>query len=181
MDTLQNKCVQKLLLNKQGNNPILVRMLERMINFNNLTDDVLIKLYYRFNDSNENIMNKMPERIKQKIDEQERYGRWLDNMTVGGAYEFDSSFDSDYDYETARKEYLEEYWKEEMERAQREQYDYNVYLEGVDEVNDQLYEQLNDWSVAYEHKKYEEDSYNSLFFFDTCYENIVHYSHLIAL
>ena len=99
MDTLQNKCVEQLIAKNMGKNEILIRMLERMINFNNLSDDVLTKLYYRFNGSNETIINKIPQRIKQKIDEQERYESWLDNMTVGGAAELDSSFDSEYDPE----------------------------------------------------------------------------------
>ena len=90
---------------------------------------------------------------------------------------FDSSFDSEYDHETAREEYYLRLGEEEMKRAQMEQDDYNDYLEGVDEVNDQLY----DWLEKLEYEHYIEDSYDSMEFFYKCYENIVHYSHLLAL
>ena len=156
MDTLQNKCIEQLLITKDHDDPLFTRMLERMVNFNDLTDDVLTKLYYQFNGSNETILNRIPERIKQQILERERYERWLDNMTVGGAAEFDSSFDSEYDPE--------------------DRYDSEPEPEPP-------YNELLDWCEALDmgvEYALESDCHESVKHYDKCYENIVYYSNLTA-
>src|SRR5271165_5827136 len=142
MEALQDKCIMMLIKNEDIY-PILIRMLERMINFDNLTDDVLTRLYYRFKFSNKTIVNKISDKIKQMIAERERYERWLDNMTVAGAAELDSSFDSEYDPE----EYYERLDEQEMEREQLEQdnYDNNdPESDTSDEEDMDCYESIRD-------------------------------------
>ena len=99
MESLQNKCVEKLFV-KNEFDPFTIMVLERMVNFHYLTDEILISIYYKFKDSNKNILNKIPRRIKQIIDQCEHYERWSD-----------SSFYSDYaedEREYERNNMLEE-------------------------------------------------------------------------
>ena len=144
MESLQQKCITQMLATNLGNNStLLIRMLERMINFDNLADDVLIRLYNRFRFSNNTIVNKLSERIEQTIAALERFERNLDNITLSGAAELDSSFDSEYDPE----EYYERLDEQEMEREQLEQdnYDNNdPESDTSDEEDMDCYESIRD-------------------------------------
>ena len=130
MESLQNKCIKKLLA-KNEFNPLTIMTLERMVNFNYLTDEILISLYYKFKDSNKNILNQIPERIKIMIDERDRIERLLDNMTLFGAAELDFSFDGDYDAEGYNSEDEREYERENMVEDESIEYlddtHYNTY------------------------------------------------------